>query len=129
MADEEGNEHQDDPVVEHVEETLDTSKTLTLDHLNEMKKQLDNRLDTLSKDKSKDEQEKAELKGKIESLEDHLKILTERLEDKEKSGGGETMLIAPEELNPKQQNDGVEEDHTGDGPPPREPRKGWKRWV
>lgn len=121
-------EEETDPVVEHVEEELDTGKTLTMDHLNEMKKQLDARLDSLSRDKTKDDEEKSELRGQIDTLSKHVKELTEKLEEK-KEQGGETMLIAPEELNPKQQNDGVEEDHTGDGPPPREPRKGWKRWV
>ena len=121
-------EEETDPVVEHVEEELDTGKTLTMDHLNEMKKQLDARLDSLSRDKTKDDEEKSELRGQIDTLSKHVKDLTEKLEEK-KEQGGETMLIAPEELNPKQQNDGVEEDHTGDGPTPIEPRKGWKRWV
>ena len=123
-----GEEEEQDPVVTQVEEELDTGKTLTMGHLNEMKKQLDARLDALSRDKTKDDEEKSELRGQIDTLSKHVKDLTEKLEEK-KEQGGETMLIAPEELNPKQQNDGVEEDHTGDGPAPREPRKGWKRWV
>ena len=118
-----------DPVVDKVEETLDSSKTLTMDHLNEMKSQLDHRMDALSRDKTKDDEEKSQLRGQIDTLTDQIKELKTMLEDKSKDAGGETMLIAPEELNPKQQNDGVEEDHTGNAPQQRATRKGWKRWV
>ena len=83
----------------------------------------------MGSDKSKSgENDKKEDNNNLDKSKLSHKELTEKLEEK-KEQGGETMLIAPEELNPKQQNDGVEEDHTGDGSPAREPRKGWKRWV
>ena len=119
-----------DPVAEHVEETLDSSKNITLDHLNAMKKQLDDRMDTITRDKTKDDQEKSELKALLKAQEDRIKELADKLEEKTKEEPGETMLIAPKELNPPQQNDGVEDvGKGGDTPPPKQKRKGWRKYV
>lgn len=121
-----------DPVAEHVEEQLDSSKNITLDHLNAMKKQLDDRMDTITRDKTKDDQEKSELKALIKAQEDRIKELADKLEEKTKEEPGETMLIAPKELNPPQQNDGVEDTGPkGDSTPPSEHKKKplWKRIV
>ncbi|HEY1645929.1 MAG TPA: hypothetical protein VGF75_06215 [Candidatus Saccharimonadales bacterium] len=124
------NEEPKDDQLDHIEEHLESGDKITKAHLDEYKKQLDARMDQLSRDKSHDDTEKSELKGKIESLETTIRELKESMESKSKEGGGETMLIAPEELNPKQQNDGVDDQGpTGDSQPPQQKRSGWKRWV
>lgn len=122
----------EDPIVTKVEETLDTSKNITQDHLNEMKKQLDARLDALTRDKTHDDQEKSELRAQISELQDTIKGLSDKIENKTKEDAGETMLIAPKELNPPQQNDGVEDTGpTGGSTPPSQTKKKplWKRIV
>jgi hypothetical protein len=121
--------HNDDQL-DKIEDHLEGGDKITKAHLDEYKKQLDARLDALSRDRSKDDSEKSELKGKIDSLEETIKELRESMETKSKEGGGETMLIAPEELNPRQQNDGVEDQGpTGDSSPAPAKRKGWKKYV
>jgi ABC-type phosphate transport system auxiliary subunit len=122
-----------DPVVEHVDDQLDKGENLTKAHLDEYKKQLDARLDQLSRDKTKDEQEKSELKGQIETLLDEVKELKTKLEEKSTHDSGETLLIAPQELNPKQQNDGIDDIKEDESNQPlgegKKKRSGWKRYV
>jgi len=128
----EGTKPEVDPVVEHVEEQLedDDKKPLTLAHLKELTKQLDDRMDAMSKDKSKDADYRTAMEGKIERLEEHIKKLTEALEKKEQSGGDSTMLIPPDELNPKQQNSQVDDDSSSSSNTNEvHHKKGWKRFI
>lgn len=138
MSDDENNSNDDgennepdiDPTIEKIEGKLDDGgKGLTLHHLEELKTQLESRIDVISKDKSKDEEYRNEMKSKVESLDETIKKLTEALEKKESSGGDSTMLVPPDELNPKQQNLQPEGESSGDSSHAPERKKGWKRYI
>ena len=85
----------------------------------------------LAEEVDKDDEDKARLHQHIENLENQIKELITKIEGKHKEEGGETMLVAPENLNPRQQNDGVEElEGSNSNQTQQHPKKaGWKRWV
>jgi len=113
MSDEENKEEpKEEPKVEEVKKDLDENgKHLTHADLEALRDELKAELHSVRSSHATDDEEKAELRAKIEKQEARIDELLKAQEehDKVRSDSG-TIILPPERLDPKQQN-----------PPPPEP--------
>lgn len=124
MEDEKNELHDDeenDKVVEDIKDDL-REPNLTIENLKDLEDRLEARIQVLSKDKSKDAEDKARLEGQIEKLSERIEHLIEAQEERDKKHNDEsTIVIPPKELDPPTHQNPVEV--RPENPSPSEMRK------
>jgi hypothetical protein len=133
MPEEENNdslEQEVDETIEHVEEQLDTDKPLTLAHLQELEKRINDRVDGVVSSTTADANEKAELKAELKKVQEQLAEMIKVQEERDKKHSDEsTIIVPPEDLDPTINRNPLpeEESSTGEDEPPKKKQR--LRWY
>jgi len=116
-----------DKVVEDIKDDLKDGG-LTVEHLKALETRLEARIQMLSKDKSKGEEDKAALQAQLESLGSRLDDLIRTAEERDKPRNDEsTIVIPPKELDPPTHQNSAEVDAKPENQqgPPKKKRMAW----
>ncbi len=129
MSDENETEVKPDEVITDVKEELDEhGEHLTVKHLQDLKKELHDEIQSIRRDKSTDNEEKAALESKVDSLTERIEgfLKAEEEKDKKKTDSS-TMVVPPKEVGePTHLNkEEVHEENEEVVPPAKVKR--WKR--
>ncbi len=90
----------EDEVVEEVKEELKEGN-LTVHDLEALETKLTAHISSIQSDKTKDSEEKEELKAKLDKLQEHLDHLIAAQEERDKKHNDEsTIVVPPKELDP-----------------------------
>lgn len=95
----------DEEIIDEVKDDL-KGGDLTLAHLQELEERINERISLLHKDRSKDDEDKAELRGQLEKVNERLQSLIEAQEEKDKKhSDSSTIVVPPDKLDaPTHQN-------------------------
>ena len=126
MSDEQDSVETPDPTVDKVEAALDKPGDLTVEHLKALEEKLQARIDMLSKDSNKNDEERAALHSKIDSLNEHIDTLIKAQEERDKHHSNETTMVIPkEELDITQNQNPLSDDSTVVEGEKKKKRMGW----
>lgn len=127
----EGEDGKDSKLVEEIKEEVKEpikeqlhGEPATVEHLKALQEHYDKQIAELRDDKTASVEERKGLERRIEELQGAIDTMVKQQEEKDKVKGSEsTIVVPPDELNPKQQNPKAEEEEpSNSGPEPRKRR-------
>ena len=121
-------EEETPPVVEKVEDKLDSKVHLSVHDLNALRDELKAEMRSIRSDKATDAEEKTRLEAKVEYLQEQLEEMMKAAEEKEKThSDSTTIVIPPPELNPPTHINKEQEPSPENTPTTTHKKKGWKK--
>ena len=124
-----GTENEEQEVEQENEEVIAETKhelknpEITVDHLKTLESRLEDRIQMLAKDRNKDAEDSASLRGELESVKQMLQEMKDAQEERERKHNNETTIVVPPpDLNPPTHQNKVE-----DAQPENAPKSNRKR--
>lgn len=126
----EDNENKEQEINEENQEVIDETKhelknpDITLDHLKTLESRLEDRIQMLAKDRNKDAEDSAALRGELESIKEMMQEMKEAQEERERKHNNETTLVVPPaDLNPPTHQNKIEDAQPENPPTTKKKRR------